>query len=271
MPELPEVETIRRGLAPQLTGQVITRIIVRNPNLRWPVPKRLGPRLAGESIAALERRGKYLLLRCGAGTLILHLGMTGSLSMVQATTPAGKHDHLDVILGSHACLRLNDPRRFGAVLWTRDDPLRHPLLADLGPEPLGPGFTGKVLCQQARGRSVAVKHFIMNSRVVVGIGNIYASEALFLAKIHPEKPAGGISLKRYERLANAIKQVLEAALAQGGTTLRDYRDSTGNPGNFQLQLRVYGRAGEPCTACSQPVQHIRQGQRSTYFCRSCQR
>jgi formamidopyrimidine-DNA glycosylase len=271
MPELPEVETIRRGLEPQMAGQVIVRSIVRNPSLRWPVPHRLGSHLAGQSVGALDRRGKYLLLRCGAGTLILHLGMSGSLRMVPEATPAGKHDHLDLILGNHTCLRLNDPRRFGAVLWTRDDPLQHPLLRDLGPEPLEAGFTGKALYQQALGRSLAVKHLIMNSRVVVGIGNIYASEALFLAKIHPEKPAGSIALKGYERLANAIKQVLEAALAQGGTTLRDYRDGAGNPGAFQLQLRVYGRAGEPCTACGQPVQHFRQGQRSTYFCRRCQR
>jgi formamidopyrimidine-DNA glycosylase len=271
MPELPEVETIRRCLAPHLCGQQISRCIVRNSSLRWPVPRGLSSRLAGQTITALERRGKYLLLHLPAGTLLLHLGMTGSLCLIPAATPPGKHDHVDLVLGNHTCLRFNDPRRFGAVLWTRADPLQHPLLVDLGPEPLGPGFTGKELYQQSRGRTVAIKHFIMNSRVVVGIGNIYANEALFLAGIHPQKPAGRLSARRYQRLGNAIKQILEAALAQGGTTLRDYRDGAGNPGNFQRRLQVYGRTGEPCTVCGQPIEHFRQGQRSTYYCRKCQR
>jgi len=271
MPELPEVETIRRYLEQRLTGQRIEGVTIRHASLRRPVSRTLPKKLAGQTIQAVERRAKYLLLRCGTGTLILHLGMTGRLTVLPAATPALKHDHLDLLLADKKCLRFNDSRRFGTVLWTTQDPRLHPLLADLGIEPLKPDFTGAYLHQRARGRIVAIKNFIMNQHVVVGVGNIYASEALFQAGIHPARPAGKLSLQRYERLAGAIQQVLEAALAAGGTTLRDYRQGDGNPGGFQVQLLVYGRAGEPCTTCGRPVQQTRIGQRSAYFCRKCQR
>jgi formamidopyrimidine-DNA glycosylase len=271
MPELPEVETIRRYLEPRLTGQRIASVTIRHAGLRWPVSRTLPKKLAGQTVKSVQRRAKYLLLRCEHGTLIMHLGMTGRLTVVPATTPIVKHDHLDLLLADQKCLRFNDSRRFGTVLWTAQDPHRHPLLADLGIEPLASDFTGAYLHQRAHGRTVAVKNFIMNQSVVVGVGNIYASEALFQAGIHPARPAGDISLKRHERLADAIRRVLEAALAAGGTTLRDYHQGDGNPGGFQVQLLVYGRAGEPCTACGRPIEQTRIGQRSAYFCRKCQR
>lgn len=271
MPELPEVETTRRGIVPHVSGQRVARVLVREPRLRWPVPPDLGTALAGQVIEGVERRAKYLLLRCPAGTLLIHLGMSGSLRIVPAATPAQRHDHADIVFDAGHCLRLRDPRRFGALLWTSGDPLHHLLLADLGPEPLDDDFSGAYLYRQARGRSVAVKHFIMDSHIVVGVGNIYANEALFLAGIHPLRAAGQVSRARYERLAAAIQHVLRAALAQGGTTLRDFHASDGRAGYFQLQLAVYGRAEQPCTVCKRPLIGIRQGQRSSYYCRACQR
>jgi formamidopyrimidine-DNA glycosylase len=271
MPELPEVETIRRYLEPRLTSQRIDGVIIRHTGLRWPLSPTLSRNLAGQIIQTVERRAKYLLLRCGDGTLILHLGMTGRILVVPATTPALKHDHLDLRLGDGNCLRFNDSRRFGCAVWTTRDPLRHPLLANLGMEPLGLDLTGDYLHRRAKDRSVAVKNFIMNQRILVGVGNIYASEALHVAGIHPARPAGGISRSRYGRLASAIRQVLDQALQAGGTTLRDYRQGDGNPGGFQVQLSVYGRTGEPCGTCGRPVQQMRIGQRSTYLCPKCQR
>jgi len=271
MPELPEVETTRRGIEPHVAGQQVTGVVVRDGRMRWPVPPQLQRKLSGQTIHKVERRAKYLLLRADAGTLILHLGMSGNLRILPCDSPPGKHDHVDIVLGNGKCLRLHDPRRFGAVLWTRDDPLRHPLLADLGPEPLEDGFDGACLFERSRGRTAPVKQFLMDNRVVVGVGNIYANEALFLAGIHPARAAGRIGRERYERLAQAIKQVLQEAIAQGGTTLRDFLASDGQPGYFSLYLRVYGRTGEPCPACGRPILQIQQGQRSTYYCGHCQR
>ncbi len=271
MPELPEVETTRRGIAPHLVDKKVVRVIVREARLRWPVSPELAVQLPGNILSSVERRAKYLLLKSPAGCLIVHLGMSGSLRIMPVSVPAMKHEHVDIVLEDHTCLRLRDPRRFGALLWTCADPLQHALLAHLGPEPLEDDFNGAYLYRQARGRSLAVKHFIMDSRVVAGVGNIYANEALFMAGIHPARAAGRIAQQRYQALALAIKQVLEAALAQGGTTLRDYYAGDGRAGYFKQRLQVYGRATLPCNACRQPLQLIRQGQRSSYFCKNCQR
>lgn len=271
MPELPEVETIRRGLAPLITGKIILSAIFRVKGLRWPFPADLDGLPAGQTIHAVERRAKYLLLRCDRGTLILHLGMSGYLRVIDKNLPPGKHDHVDLILDDGHALRFNDSRRFGALLWTTDDPRNHPLLAGLGPEPLDQTMTGDYLHQRSRGRKVAVKSFIMDQRIVVGVGNIYASEALFRAGIHPAREVGRISSERYRRLAEVIREVLEAAIAAGGTTIRDFSDSEGKPGYFALQLQMYGREGEPCPGCGRPISQGRIGQRSTYFCRGCQR
>ncbi|MEO5702433.1 MAG: bifunctional DNA-formamidopyrimidine glycosylase/DNA-(apurinic or apyrimidinic site) lyase [Gammaproteobacteria bacterium] len=271
MPELPEVETTRRGIAPHLVGNKVLRVIVREPRLRWPVSQELALQLPGNIFSAVERRAKYLVLRTPAGCLIAHLGMSGNLRILPEATAPTQHDHADIVLDNHTCLRLHDPRRFGALLWTCTDPLQHPLLINLGPEPLADDFNGAYLYQRSRGRTVAVKHFIMDSRIVAGIGNIYANEALFMAGIHPARAAGHIAQRRYEMLAVAIKQVLEAAVAQGGTTLRDYYASDGKAGYFKQQLKVYGCAKLPCVTCRHPVQLLKQGQRSSYYCKYCQR
>ena len=271
MPELPEVETTRRGIERHVAGRTITRVVVRDARLRWKVPTRLVRDLAGETVHAVQRRAKYLLLRTGRGTIILHLGMSGSVRILPAATPPGPHDHVDLVLDNDACVRLTDPRRFGTLLWTREDLYRHPLLRHLGPEPLGEAFDGDYLYARARGRRVAVKQFLMDSRIVAGLGNIYANEALFLAGIHPLRAAGRISRERYARLAQAIRQVLNEAIAQGGTTLRDFTASDGRPGYFQLHLRVYGRDGEPCPRCGRALRGVRQGQRSSFLCGHCQR
>ena len=271
MPELPEVETIRRCIMPLVQGREIVRVVVRNRDLRWPLSNQFASRVTGQTVQAVGRRGKYLLLRCAAGTILIHLGMSGKLSILPAGTAPVKHDHLDFVFSNNQCLRFNDPRRFGSVLWTAKPLAEHPLLAGLGPEPLEAGLNGAYLYRRSRRRQLAVKQFIMDSHIVVGIGNIYANEALFSAGIHPARPAGRISLLRYERLVEAIRRVLQDALRQGGTTLRDFCDSNGNPGYFQLMLSVYGRAGQPCPVCGRPIQQVRQGQRSTYFCGRCQR
>ncbi len=271
MPELPEVETTRRGLAPLVTGKVIVSVVTRTDGLRWPFPDRLGEILAGQSILALERRAKYLLLRCDSGTLILHLGMSGYLRVVSHELPAGRHDHVDLVFADGSCLRFNDCRRFGALLWTTEDPALHPLLVGLGPEPFDEGMTGDWLYRLSRGRKLAVKPFIMDQQIVVGVGNIYASEALFRAGIDPARAAGRVGLTRYRRLASVIREVLGEAIAAGGTTLRDFRNSEGRPGYFAIQLQVYGREGAPCPRCEQPIQQRSIGQRSTYYCRACQR
>jgi formamidopyrimidine-DNA glycosylase len=271
MPELPEVETTRRGLEPWLLGRTVARVVLRTPKLRWPFTPGLQQSLVGQTVRAVERRGKYLLLRFAGGTVILHLGMTGRLHLVQADLPAGRHDHVDILFTDGSCLRFNDARRFGALLFTPDDPAIHPLLIELGPEPFAVEMTGGYLYQRSRGRKVAVKSFIMDHRVLVGVGNIYASEALFRAAIHPGRAAGQVSLTRYERLAEAIRQVLTEALAAGGTTMRDFLDAEGRPGYFSQQLQVYGRGGEPCLVCGRSIRVQRIGGRSAFYCSHCQR
>ncbi len=271
MPELPEVETTRRGLLPHLLGRRVRGAVVRNSRLRWPVTRDLGRKLKGEEFLAIRRRGKYLLFDFPRGHLLVHLGMSGHLSLLPDDAPVRPHDHVDLQLEGRQVLRLNDPRRFGAVLWLRDPAESHVLLRGLGLEPLEAEFTGKAMHRLARGRSVAVKQFLMNGRIVTGVGNIYASEALFRAGIHPLRSAGRISRARWDRLATSIRETLEAALAAGGTTLRDYASADGVPGYFQGQCAVYGREGAACIRCATPIRALRQGQRSTFYCPSCQR
>jgi len=271
MPELPEVETSLRGIAPHLQGRRILRLEARERRLRWPVPESVDAAVAGQRITALSRRAKYLLLELEHGALILHLGMSGSLRVLPASTPAGPHDHIDLVLDDGHCLRLRDPRRFGSLHLAQPTVEAHPLLAQLGPEPLSPAFDGAYLHRLSRGRRAPVKTFIMDSHIVVGVGNIYASEALHRAGIHPHRPAGRIALPRYERLAAAIKTVLAAAIAEGGTSLRDFVQEDGNPGYFARELKVYGRAGLPCPGCGEPVRIQRIGQRSSFYCPRCQR
>lgn len=271
MPELPEVETTRRGLAPHLQGQRIAAVVVRDRRLRWPVPRDLSKNLVGCTVRAIERRGKYLLVDCGNGWMILHLGMSGSLRVLPQATPAGKHDHFDLVLASGMMARLTDPRRFGAVLWQTRDPHAHPLLAHLGPEPLGPDFHAAALHRHLHGRSAAIKTAIMDSRVVVGVGNIYASESLFRAGINPKTAAGRISFRRCESLVGAIRETLSAAIEAGGSTLRDFVSADGNPGYFQQTYFVYGRYGQACRVCGAAIKTLRMGQRATYYCSRCQR
>jgi formamidopyrimidine-DNA glycosylase len=270
MPELPEVETTRRGIEPHLVGQRVDRVLVRDRRLRWPVPEDLDVRLSGQRIEAVERRAKYLLIKAETGTLIVHLGMSGSLRLVDAAQPVGKHDHVDILLESGQALRYTDPRRFGAMLWS-EEPLAHVLLASLGPEPLGEDFDGDRLYRLSRGRSMAVKPFIMDNAVVVGVGNIYASEALFAAGIDPRRPAGSISRARYLKLGEEIRRILAMAIERGGTTLRDFVGGDGKPGYFQQELFVYGRAGEFCKSCGSTLREIRLGQRASVYCSRCQR
>lgn len=271
MPELPEVETTLRGLSPHLSRQRIQQVIIRNPQLRWPIPVNLPAILRGQTINTLQRRAKYLLMDCGSGTLILHLGMSGSLRILPASTPAEKHDHFDLILANGTLMRLRDPRRFGAVLWHEGDISQHPLLAMLGPEPLLDNFNAQYLYTATRKRSAAIKQVIMDSHIVVGVGNIYASESLFHAGIRPQLHAGKLSLARCARLVQTIRETLSASIAQGGSTLRDFTDSSGKPGYFQQSYTVYGRTGEPCRVCGTSIKQIVQGQRSTFYCPSCQK
>ncbi|MGH8292696.1 MAG: bifunctional DNA-formamidopyrimidine glycosylase/DNA-(apurinic or apyrimidinic site) lyase [Gammaproteobacteria bacterium] len=270
MPELPEVETARRGIEPYLRGHRVTAVKIRNRRLRWPVPRTLVENLPGQRIESVTRRGKYLLLHTAAGTAILHLGMSGSLRVLPADTAAGKHDHLDIVLDSGRALRLRDPRRFGTLLWTTQDPARHKLLRSLGPEPLADGFDGNYLFDKSRRRRLAVKNFIMNSHIVAGVGNIYACEVLFLARIHPERRAGRLSRERYIALAKAIRKILSAAIRAGGTTLRDFTREDGRPGYFRQHLRVYGRQGRACRRCGHRIAARITGQRTTYYCPHCQ-
>lgn len=271
MPELPEVETTRRGIEPHLIGRTVTAIKIRQRQLRWPIPRTLDKQLPGQVIRAIARRAKYILLQTDAGTAILHLGMSGSLRILPSTTPAGKHDHVDIQLDDGNCLRLTDPRRFGALLWTRKNPAEHELIAHLGPEPLSTAFNADYLFSKSRGRKVTIKQFIMDGKVVVGVGNIYANEALFLAGIHPHRPAGRISRPRYEGLVDAIKTVLAASIEMGGTTLRDFVGGDGKPGYFKQTLRVYDRTGKTCRNCDALIRETRTGQRSTFYCTHCQR
>ena len=271
MPELPEVETTRFGIAPHLLGQTVQTVTIRQRQLRWPIPTVLDSTLPGQTITAVNRRAKYLSLHTTAGTAIVHLGMSGSLRITALNEAWKKHDHVSIELNSGQCLRLHDPRRFGALLWTTEPIEQHPLLQKLGPEPLGNAFNGPYLYEQSRQRRTPVKLFIMDGTVVVGVGNIYASEALFMAGIDPRRAAGRISLARYEQLATKIRQVLQDAITQGGTTLRDFVGGQGEPGYFKQYLRVYGRQKQPCRTCQTVIRQIRLGQRSSYFCPSCQR
>lgn len=270
MPELPEVETTCRGIAPHITGHTIEQVIIRNPSLRWPITVNLDQILPGLSIQAVSRRAKYLLFSTSVGTMLIHLGMSGSLRIVSRDLPPGKHDHVDFIFTNGTVLRFNDPRRFGAVLWTQAPAEEHALLRDLGPEPLRDGFSGDLLYTLSRTRKVPVKSFIMDSHIVVGVGNIYANEALFMAGILPTRQAGKVSLARYQQLADCIRVVLQHSIDQGGTTLRDFVNEAGNPGYFKQQLRVYGRTGQPCINCQQPLKELRLANRSTVFCSHCQ-
>jgi len=271
VPELPEVETTRRALATMLAGAGVRKVDVRERRLRRPVARDLGRRLRNARFTGARRRAKYLLLDTDAGTLIVHLGMSGSLRVCAMGEPRKIHDHVEITLTDRRILRYHDPRRFGLLVFTRRDPLRHPLLANLGPEPLGPAFGGDRLYSAAHGRRIAVKSYIMDSKVVVGVGNIYAGEALFDAGIDPARAAGRISRERYRLLAGAIRAVLEEAIAAGGTTLRDYVGGTGQPGYFGQKLRVYGRTGEPCPRCATPLRRRTIGQRASYYCPRCQR
>jgi len=271
MPELPEVETTLRGLQPHLEGHKVHSAEVRQHRLRWPVEPDLARHISNARILKLERRAKYLLVQMDNGCAIWHLGMSGSLRLVDGSEAPQKHDHIDWQLDNGLILRYRDPRRFGALLWTAGDPLAHDLLSHLGPEPLSAGFTGDYLFSNSRKRRQSVKTFIMDGRIVVGVGNIYASESLFLAGIRPDREAGTISKARYLRLAQTIKQVLQRAIAQGGTTLKDFIGGDGQPGYFSQELNVYGRAGEPCPSCGRPVRDMVLGQRNTFFCAYCQR
>ncbi len=273
MPELPEVETVRRGLSPHLLGKGITKLEVRRPNLRWEIPvQALQTGLLNRPIKTVGRRGKYLLLGVKGGWALLHLGMSGHLRLASEGGPVRKHDHVTFHLSDgEGVLHFNDTRRFGALLWIAGpDPEVHPLLADLGPEPFSAAFSGAYLYKRSRGRRLAVKNFLMDGRVAVGAGNIYASEALFRAGIHPSLAAGKVSLKRYKHLATMARRVLEQALEQGGTTLRDFRNSEEKPGYFQHALKVYGREGEACYQCGSTIESLRIGQRSSFYCPVCQ-
>lgn len=270
MPELPEVETTLRGIEPHLLHERVNRVIVRDSRLRWPVPAEVS-KAEGQTFVGLERRGKYLLLKLQQGGLIIHLGMSGSLRVLTDPLEPGKHDHVDIEMESGTCIRFNDPRRFGAFLWVEGEMASHELLSSLGPEPLSGEFTAEYLYRQSRNRRVAIKNFIMNGRVVVGVGNIYASESLFMAGIHPQRAAGRVSLRRYEGLVAAIRDVLNRAIRHGGTTLRDFVDSEGSPGYFAQELLVYDRAGSECFQCGASIRQKVIGQRSSYYCPACQR
>jgi formamidopyrimidine-DNA glycosylase len=270
MPELPEVETTRCGIAPALVGKIIRQMVIRERRLRWPVPSGIEKLLHGQNVLQLKRRAKYLLLETGKGTALIHLGMSGSLRIVGPDEPPEKHDHFDIVSEDGDIVRFNDPRRFGSLLWAGTSPTEHPLLVNLGPEPLGDKFTGAYLYETSVGRKIPIKQHIMNSKVVAGVGNIYANEALFRAGIHPARAAGRIALLRMDRLADEIRTVLHAAIRQGGTTLRDYRGGDGKPGYFRQQLLVYERDGKTCNRCDTQLRRSAQGQRATYYCPACQ-
>lgn len=271
MPELPEVETVCRGIAPYITGNTILELILRTPKLRQDLDPNLCHILPGQKISKVERRAKYLLLHTDHGGLLVHLGMSGVLRIVAAGTTEQKHDHVDLIFADGNCLRFTDPRRFGLFVYSDSDLSEHRLLQSLGPEPLTDDFHGDLLYRLSRKRTQPVKIFLMDQQVVVGVGNIYANEALFRAGINPARCASKISLQRYRQLARVVKEVLLAAIAAGGTTISDFRSSEGRPGYFRQQLLVYGRSSEPCPQCRRPIQIRRIGQRSTFYCRYCQR
>ena len=271
MPELPEVETTLRGIAPHLVGQRVTAAVIRNPRLRWDIPASLPELLQGQFVRNLRRRAKYLLVEFDHGTLILHLGMSGSLRIQPLATPPEKHDHFDLLMDNGKLLRLRDPRRFGAVLWCTGDVAQHPLLNSLGPEPLQNEFDNEYLYAVTRKRKTPIKLLVMDNHVVVGVGNIYANEALFRAGIRPQFAAGKLSKERCARLTKAIRQVLRAAIKKGGSSLRDYVGSDGEQGYFQQHYFVYGKTGIPCRVCGTLIKQIKQGQRSSFYCPVCQR
>ena len=279
MPELPEVETTKSGIAPHIKGKTISKLVVRQPKLRWPIPDDLPELIKNQSVLDVRRRAKYLLVDVGSaktgkpkGTVIIHLGMSGSLRVIEGKVPEPeKHEHFDLVCKTGPTLRFTDPRRFGACLWQDANDTTSALLDHLGPEPLSDDFNGEYLFERSRKRTSAIKTFIMDQKIVVGVGNIYASESLFLSGINPKKAAGKISKAKYQELVIAIKQVLAKAIEDGGTTLKDFVGSDGKPGYFAQQLRVYGRAGEACIQCNQTVKQITQGQRSTFYCSNCQK
>lgn len=271
MPELPEVETTCKGIRPYLVGNTITDVIVRESQLRWRIPDDLPRTVSGLQIQSVTRRGKYCLLNTDTGSVILHLGMSGNLRIVNALDFPKKHDHVDFIFKNNAVLRFNDQRKFGAVLWAHGDVMTHALLKDLGPEPLTPEFNGDYLFFRATARKMPIKTFIMDGHIVVGVGNIYASESLFMAGLLPTRSAGSVSLEEYQTLAAVIKIVLQRSIDQGGTTLRDFLNAEGKPGYFSQSLSVYGRAAMPCYQCQNLIQQIKIGQRASYFCPVCQK
>ena len=271
MPELPEVETTRRGIEPHVLGRRVVALAVHEPRLRWRVDAAMPAAVAGQRVSGVRRRAKYLLIDLERGSLLLHLGMSGSLRVMPGDTPRLTHDHVDLLLDSGQTLRFNDPRRFGSLHWLTEDPALHPLLRDLAPEPLGDGFDAAYLHRVTRGRRVAIKQLVMNSQLVVGVGNIYASEALFRAGVRPGRAARSLTRDECARLVKAIRAVLAMAIRFGGTTLRDYVGADGKPGYFRRKLYVYERGGEPCRRCGTPIRQLVQGQRSTYYCPSCQR
>jgi formamidopyrimidine-DNA glycosylase len=269
MPELPEVEVTRLGVTPHIDKQTVTQVVVRNKNLRWPVPEEV-QKMVNLPVLAVRRRAKYLLIDTEAGTAILHLGMSGKLRVVDKTTPVIKHDHVDIIFSNGKLLRLNDPRRFGAFLWQNPDE-EHILLQKLGPEPLSEEFNAALLYERSRNKKVALKNFIMDNHVVVGVGNIYANESLFKAGLHPLKPAGKLTKAQSETLTAHIKETLAYAIKQGGTTLKDFTQADGNPGYFAQELLVYGQKGKPCSVCKTELEEIKVGQRASVFCSKCQK
>ena len=272
MPELPEVETTRRGIEPHLKGQTVKGVIIRQARLRWPITRGLNNKISAAEIENVKRRGKYLLINTSNGILMMHLGMSGSLKIVASACPPEKHDHFDLLFAKDKALRFTDPRKFGSVLWLgKQNFEQHKLIKDLGPEPLNEEFTGDYLHGLSRNKKIAVKNFIMNSHNVVGVGNIYANEALFRSGIRPSRTAGKISKARYEVLVKEIKAVLGEAIRQGGTTLKDFTNSDGKPGYFKQKLLVYGRAGLPCPECKTNLKEIRMSQRSTVYCPKCQK
>ncbi len=269
MPELPEVEVCRQGIKPHVMDQTVSKVIVRNAKLRWPIPETV-QHMVDHRVESVDRRSKYLMLKFDHGTLLLHLGMSGTIRVIDAKTPVAKHDHFDLVLSNNKALRLNDPRRFGAVLWFANHVDEQGLLSKLGPEPLSENFSYGYLYEKAKNRKVPIKTFLMNNHVVVGVGNIYANEALFKAGVRPTTLSGKISKKKFDQLTDIIKEVLAAAIKQGGTTLKDFTQADGRPGYFAQQLLVYGRAGEECFNCKSILEEVRQSNRSSVFCPTCQ-
>jgi formamidopyrimidine-DNA glycosylase len=269
MPELPEVETTRAGLAPHCEGRIIRSVTLRRPDLRWPIPKEIKKLLPSQEIRQIRRRAKYLLLDTEPGSALLHLGMSGCLRVLPTSCRAEKHDHVDIVLDNDTVIRFTDPRRFGCLLWQAEGET-HPLLQKLGPEPLSDAFDGDFLFELSRHRRTPIKHFLMDQGIVVGVGNIYAAESLFQSGIAPQREAGSISRARYDLLAAAVKKILRYAISRGGTTLRDFLNADGVPGYFEQELFVYGREGEACKVCRRPIQSLRMGSRASAWCRKCQ-